>query len=112
MAKHSVTNTSDGPRVLNSNPPMVLQPRASTDEPVEISDEELVFVKASGHFDIGDSDHDTAEKPLSKMNKAELLATAEAETVTSAKDADGNDIAIADATNPQIVAAIETARAA
>jgi hypothetical protein len=46
------------------------------------------------------------------MNKGELLAVAEAEKVTTAKDGDGKDVEVASATNAQIVTAIEAARAA
>jgi hypothetical protein len=47
---------------------------------------------------------------LSGKNKAQLLEIAEAEGVTSARDADDNEIAIGEATNPQIIAAIEAKR--
>lgn len=53
MAKHVVTNTSDGPKVLNSTPPTVLQAGASTDGPVEISDAELAIAKDHGWFEFG-----------------------------------------------------------
>ena len=51
-------------------------------------------------------------KALSSMNKDELLATAKAEKVEKAKNDDGAEIAITDATNPQIIAAIEAVRPA
>jgi hypothetical protein len=59
-----------------------------------------------------DADEPAAPKPLDKMNKGELLAVAEAEKVTTAKDGDGKDVEVASATNAQIVTAIEAARAA
>lgn len=58
------------------------------------------------------ADEAPAPKPLDKMNKAELLAAAAEATVTTAKDAEGKDIPVADATNAQIVTAIEAARKA
>lgn len=52
-SKHTVTNTSDGPKVLNSTPPTILQAGASTDGPVEISDAELAIAKEHGWFKLG-----------------------------------------------------------
>lgn len=53
-----------------------------------------------------------AEAPtLSGKTKAELAPIAKAEVVTHARDKDGNVIAFADATQPQMVEAIEAKRA-
>lgn len=50
MAKHTVTNTAGGPRVLNSAPPVLLQAGQSTDGPVEISDAEFESMSGTGYF--------------------------------------------------------------
>lgn len=67
-SKHVFTNTSEGPRVLNSLPPVILQAGQSTDGAVEINEAELKSMKDVGHFEIGAAaakkaavDHD--EKP-------------------------------------------------
>ncbi|HEU4958970.1 MAG TPA: hypothetical protein VFT56_01065 [Sphingomonas sp.] len=52
----------------------------------------------------------SAEKPLAKMNKAELLAAAAAAGV-EATTPDGKPVVLADLTNKQIAAAIEAKRA-
>jgi len=51
------------------------------------------------------------EKPLAKMNKAELLALATAEGVPTGITVGDASVAIGDATNKQIIAAIEAKRA-
>lgn len=102
MAKHSVTNNSDGPRVLNSTPPIVLQAGESTDGPVEISDAELASAKAAGYFDLDGSAGDGGPASLAGKTKAQLLEVAAAEGVVVAEDA----------TNAQITEAIEAKRAA
>jgi len=55
VSKVSVTNASDGPRVFNSTPPIVLQAGQSSDGPISISAAELKSMKASGHFEFGES---------------------------------------------------------
>jgi len=50
MAKQSVKNNSDGPRILNSTPPILLQPGQATDGPVEISDAEFKSMSGTGYF--------------------------------------------------------------
>lgn len=50
MAKHIVTNVTNGPKVLNCTPPGLLAAGDSTDDPVEISDAEYVIAKETGWF--------------------------------------------------------------
>lgn len=52
-AKHVVTNTTDGPKVLNSLPPQILQPGQSTDGPVELSEAEYTIAKDGDWFKFG-----------------------------------------------------------
>jgi hypothetical protein len=112
--KVSVTNVSDGPRVFNSNPPVIIARGGASDGQVEISADELKSMRATGYFDIngGPLDHDKNGAPggsnpddppsLSGKNKAELLEIAAAEGV---EVEDG-------ATNDDIKAAIELKREA
>jgi len=101
MPKHSFKNMSDGPRVLNSNPPQILQPGGETDGPVDISDAELKSMRSAGYFEIdGSSDSDELVS-LSGKNKDQLLQIAKDE---------GADVPEG-ATNAQIVEAIEKKRA-
>lgn len=51
---HVVTNTTDGPKVLNSSPPQILQPGQSTDGPVELSEGEIAIAEGHGWFKFGD----------------------------------------------------------
>lgn len=63
-AKHVVTNASGGPKVLNSIPPQILQPGASTDGPVAISAAEIAVAKEHGWFEFGDADETPEPGPL------------------------------------------------
>jgi CCR4-NOT transcriptional regulation complex NOT5 subunit len=107
-----LTNNSEGARGVNlkDGTTVWLEPGESRDfDKSEVADNGVHDdFKGNGSSKAAS----TEPKPLDKMNKAELLATAEAEAVTGAKDAEGKDIAIADATNAQIVTAIEAAREA
>lgn len=110
--KVKATNTSNGPRIFNSAPPVTLQAGQSTDGEVNITEAELTSMQFYGQFEIsGDPlDHDDDGKKggsksadpvaLSGKNKAELLDIAKAEGV---EIEDG-------ATNDDIKAAIELAR--
>lgn len=51
MAKHSITNVSDGVRVLNSVPPLTLQPGETTED-VEISEDEIKAFATFGSFEV------------------------------------------------------------
>lgn len=93
-----ITNNARGPRgvQLSNGETRYLDPGETADLDV-----------AEGHeLYEGLSSGDEA-KPLDRMNKAELLAVAAEKGVEKAKDKDGNEIAIADATNAQICEAIE-----
>ncbi len=52
-AKHIVTNVSDGPKVLNALPVIVLQPGQSTDGAVEMTEAEHEAAKATEWFKFG-----------------------------------------------------------
>ena len=51
--KHVVTNTSDGPRMLNAMPPIVLKAGESTDGSVEMTEAEQDGAEKSGWFKFG-----------------------------------------------------------
>lgn len=52
MAKHTFTNTADGPRIVNgSEGPVSILPGQSAD--VEVSDAELKSAKATEWFELG-----------------------------------------------------------
>lgn len=53
MVKATATNVSDGPKVFNSAPSVVLQPGQSTDGEVSISEAELKSMKGLGYFEFG-----------------------------------------------------------
>lgn len=53
MSKHTVTNETEGPKVLNSVPIILLGAGESTAEPVEMTDDELKVAKATGWFKFG-----------------------------------------------------------
>jgi hypothetical protein len=53
IVKHVVTNTTDGPKVLNSMPPGILAAGDSTDEPVTMTEAEYESAKATGWFKFG-----------------------------------------------------------
>ena len=58
--KVKATNTSTGPRLFNSAPPITLQAGQSTEGEVDITPEELASMKHFGQFEIegGPLDHD------------------------------------------------------
>jgi hypothetical protein len=95
-----VTNISTGPRGAYLKGVLVMAERGETIDADDYAPEWFRAGKV-----------DDEPKPLAKMNKTELLvAAAEAgvETVT----VDDKDVPVADATNPQLIAAIEAKRAA
>lgn len=55
MTKVTVTNTSDGPKIFNSSPAIILQGGEATDGEVEISAAELESMTGLGHFEIKQS---------------------------------------------------------
>lgn len=74
-------NVSEGPRILNALPPIILQPGKSTDGPVEITEPELESMEATGYFEItleGSADDDG---DLTKNTVDELKAFAVAENI-------------------------------
>lgn len=104
MHKVSATNVTDGPKVLNSTPAVIIPRGGSTEGLVEITAGELKSMRATGYFDItgGPLDHDGDGKPggsekyvppaLTGKNKAELLDIAKAEDVDLPDDATNDAI--------------------
>ncbi len=60
LTKHTVTNTTDGPKIINGASAAVLQPGESMD--VELSDAEHASAKASEWFGFGASAAKAAAK--------------------------------------------------
>lgn len=105
MTSVKVTNICSGARgifVTGDVSATMIEPGASV--VLDLPDADLADAEATGWFELSDPDapEPVAEegKPLSRMNKAELLAVAEAENI----------LVIETATNREIVAAIEAAR--
>jgi hypothetical protein len=98
-----VTNTAVGPRgvITADGGTVFLEPGESQDLDLHPDHDLYEGVKKGGAAKAKESDSDEL-KPLAKMNKTELLAAAKDENVELADDA----------TNAQIVEAIEKARAA
>lgn len=112
----TVKNTAKGPRgIRNSNGDLVMI-EAGQSVTGEFPASEVKDFNAARKLELGEQptaeEVENAPKALSAMNKAELLKTAADEDVTKALDGDNKEIAVADATNPQIVAAIEAKRSA
>ncbi|HKF95086.1 MAG TPA: hypothetical protein VKB96_10920 [Gammaproteobacteria bacterium] len=95
MAKYTLTNISNGPKVVNSTPPVTLQV-GETRADLEINDDEALSQGGTGWFDGFDG-----TKGLSGYNKAELTDIALLEGVEIAPTAN----------KAEIVAAIEAKRA-
>lgn len=72
--KVKVTNTSGGPRVFNSTPPIVLQAGQASDGEVEVSTAELASMRAAGHFEIDGGPEAGAEPGPLDMNLDDLAA--------------------------------------
>ncbi|BEV00081.1 hypothetical protein [Novosphingobium olei] len=90
MAKHIISNVSDGPKVVNAIPPFVLQAAEATPEPVEIDDAEIAVIKARDWFEVETVEGEAAD--LSKMTVAQLKAFAEANLIDIGDAAKKDDI--------------------
>jgi hypothetical protein len=64
MKKVIATNATEGPKVFNSTPAVILQGGAATEGEVDITAAELASMKASGHFTFGDSAEPAEPGPL------------------------------------------------
>ena len=119
----TVKNVQEGLRGLWSDGVLTyVEPGGSVQ--ADLSDADHKVAVATGYFEFsgGVLDHDRnganggslpdAPPALTGKNKDDLLVIAKAEAVAIAKDADGKDIPIADATNKQIADAIAAKRAA
>lgn len=62
IVKHVVTNSTDGPKVLNSRPAMILAAGAATDGAVELTEGEYEAAKATDWFKFGSAAAKAAEK--------------------------------------------------
>jgi hypothetical protein len=103
----SVKNTASGPRGIRTSGGDLVMVEAGQSVTGDFPAAEVKDFKAALAFEAGESpaaapDEPDEPKPLAKMNKTELLETAKAENVDVADDA----------TNAQIIEAIEKARAA
>lgn len=111
MAKHTLTNTTDGARGYYAGGTIVMVDAGQSAEGVELTDGELKAANDSGYFKSGVSAAQAAEPvSLTGKNKDDLLKIAADEGVSQATDKDGKTIPIADATNDEIKAAIEAKR--
>jgi hypothetical protein len=63
VQKVSVTNVSDGPRLFNSNPPVIIPRGGASDGQLEISAAELKSMRATGYFDINGGSGEGAAEP-------------------------------------------------
>lgn len=114
----SVKNTSSGPRGIRTASGDLVMIDAGQSASGDFSAAEIKDFKAALAFEAGGAPAAEEEaasdepKALSAMNKSELLEAAQADGVTTALDADGKDVPVAEATNKQIAAAVEKARAA
>lgn len=97
LQKVTLKNVSGGPKVVNSVPIVTLQHDEKAS--VEMTAAELSVIKENGWYEIGDGED--APVSLAGKNKAQLLEIAKDEGVDVADDA----------TNAQIVDAIEAKRA-
>ncbi len=62
--KQVVTNVSDGPKIINSIPPVILQAGQSTDGPVELTEAEVAAAKDGEWFKFGAAAAKAAADPL------------------------------------------------
>jgi hypothetical protein len=80
-----VTNTTNGPKVVNSTPPAILTPGGTMD--LDISEGELKAMESTEWFEFGDA------KPAAlPRGKADLIAVAKAEGVEIDDDMTASDI--------------------
>lgn len=113
----SVKNTAKGARGLRTKGGDLVMIEPGQSASGDFSDQEVrdfkAMLKAETAPAAVEADDDDAEEPkaLASMNKTELLKVAGDEEVTTALDGDGKEVAIGEATNKQIVAAIEKKRA-
>jgi ribulose kinase len=104
----TVKNNSKGPRGIRNALGDLVMIEAGQSATGDFPASEVKDFKAALAYEAGEQpeaaeeDEASNEKPLAKMNKAELIETAKAENVEVADDA----------TNAQLVEAIEKARAA
>lgn len=106
-----VTNTAVGPRgvITKDGNTVYLEPGESADLELHPDHDLYEGVKKGA---AGKEAASNEPKALSAMNKAELLHAAAADGVTTALDGDDKEVPVAEASNKQIAAAIEKARAA
>lgn len=64
IVKHVVTNSSDGPKIVNALTPVILQPGESTDGAVEMTEAEYAVAKDGGYFAFGAAAAKAAADPL------------------------------------------------
>lgn len=101
-----VTNISSGPRGAYNKGVLVM---AEPGETIEADDFAKEWFKG-GKSDADADDGKQPEKPLAKMNKTELQAAAADAGVTVAHDDEGKEVPLEEATNKQLIAAIEKAQ--
>lgn len=97
-----ITNTAAGPRGVETDAGTVFI------DPGQTAD---IEVKKGHKLYDGLVEASSEDKALKSMSKDDLVKLAGDLGVATATDKDGNDVAVADATKDQLVAAIEKARA-
>lgn len=104
-----ITNSNAGARGVNlkSGATVWIEPG----ETATFDKADIASIHADLEGEAGTESSGGGEKPLAKMNKTELLAAAADESIETVR-VDDKDVPVADATNPQLVAAIEAKRAA
>jgi hypothetical protein len=106
-----VTNTAEGPRGVETDSGTVyVEPGETVDVKIKDGHELYEGLTKGGAAKAAAASEEP--KPLAKMNKTELLAVAKEAGVTVAHSADGAEVAIDEATNAQLVEAIEKAKPA
>jgi len=117
----SVKNTAKGPRGIRNAEGHLVMIEAGQSVSGDFPAAEVKDFKKALAFEAGEQPEAEVEdeggkgneaKPLAKMNKTELLAAAKEAGVTVAHNAEGAEVAIDEATNAQLVAAIEKAKPA
>jgi hypothetical protein len=111
----SVKNTAKGPRGIRTASGDLVMIEAGQSAEGDFPAAEVKDFKAALAFEAGEAPapepDEPGEKPLAKMNKTELLEAAAAAGVSAAADDEGKEVALDQATNKQLVAAIEKAQA-
>lgn len=121
----TIKNTAKGPRGLRNARGDVVMIDAGQSTEGDFPASEVKDFKAMLKFEAGEApgpavddedDKGGAEKPLNKMNKTELLEAAanpgEGLVAIETVKVDDKDVPVADATNAQLIAAIEETRKA